>query len=110
MKKTIAQKSHPMTRNRSLTERKALTTVPWKCLPAASSRTMRGRPHRKTEITYGMRYAPPPFCPTTAEKRQMLAMPTAEPIAARMNPFRDDHCSMLSVHACSLWYAHLLYS
>jgi hypothetical protein len=58
------------------------------------SRIMSGSPKTKTAMKYGMRYAPPPFCPRTAENRQMLPIPTAAPIAARINPMCDDQRSM----------------
>jgi hypothetical protein len=38
----------------------------------------------------GIRYAPPPFRPTTDGKRQIFPIPTAAPVAARINPVRDD--------------------
>jgi hypothetical protein len=47
-------------------------------------------------IRNGMRYAPPPFCPTTDENLHMFPIPTADPIAARIKPNFDDHFSILS--------------
>ena len=90
----MAESSHPMARNCGRTAPNALTTVPRNRRPIVISRTISGRTKTKTAIKYGMRYAPPPFCPSTAEKRQMLPRPTAAPMAARMNPICDDQRSM----------------
>jgi hypothetical protein len=42
-----------------------------------------------------MRYAPPPFCPSTDENLQIFPIPIADPIAARRNPEVDDQRSMI---------------
>ncbi len=46
----IAQRSQPTVANLLLTDRNALTTVPWKCRPIASSRIMSGMAKANTAM------------------------------------------------------------
>ena len=48
-------------------------------------------PAVRSATRYGSMKAPPPFSYATYGNRQMLPSPTAEPIAARMNTFRDEN-------------------
>ena len=44
------------------------------------------KPISATNIKYGIRYEPPPYIDTLVGNIQILPIPTAEPIQARMNP------------------------
>ena len=44
------------------------------------------KPISATNMKYGIRYDPPPYIDTLVGNIQILPIPTAEPIQARMNP------------------------
>jgi hypothetical protein len=71
--------------------RNAETTSVRRRRPTASSSASSGTAQPAAASRYGTRYAPPPFCPTTAENRQMFPSPTAAPTVTRTNPSPEDH-------------------
>lgn len=54
--------------------------------PSANSPMTPVEPMRMTQMKYGMRNVMPPQMETMMGKRQMLPMPTAEPMQARIKP------------------------
>lgn len=57
--------------------------------PSANSPMTPVEPMRMTQMKYGMRNVMPPQMETMMGKRQMLPMPTAEPMQARIKPHLD---------------------
>ena len=55
-------------------------------LPSANSAITRGIDQAKRKNNHGTRKVPPPFAPTIRGKRQMLPVPIAAPIAAKIKP------------------------
>ena len=64
-------------------------TVPVRLrLPRANSAMISGIDQRKRKINQGTRKEPPPLAPTILGKRQMLPVPIAAPIVAKIRPMR----------------------
>ena len=57
--------------------------------PKAISPITPVEPMMTTKMSYGIRKVAPPYWETRAGKSQMLPIPTAEPMQARMNPHLD---------------------
>ena len=70
-------------------------------LPNANSAIIKGTDHKNKKISHGTRNEPPPFAPTILGNRQMLPVPIAAPIVAKINPSRPLNSSELeSPDAC----------
>ena len=57
-------------------------------LPIAYSAMTNGIDHANKKISQGTRNVPPPLAPTIRGKRQMLPVPIAAPIEAKIRPIR----------------------
>ena len=63
-------------------------------LPMAYSAMTSGMDHANRKINQGMRKVPPPFAPTMRGKRQMLPVPIAAPMEAKIRPRRPLNWSL----------------
>ena len=72
--------------------------------PSANSPITPVEPMRMTQMKYGIRNVMPPQRETMMGKRQMLPMPTAEPMQARIKPHLDlkpSRCVVVCLSAIS---------
>ena len=75
-------------------------TVPTRVrLPIANSAMTKGMDQMNRKNSHGMRKVPPPLAPTMRGKRQMLPVPIAAPMAAKMRPTRPLNWSLFSTRA-----------
>jgi hypothetical protein len=63
-------------------------------LPMAYSAMTSGMDHAKKKISHGIKNIPPPFAPTIRGNRQMLPVPMAAPIEAKIKPRRPLNWSL----------------
>ena len=86
---------NPIQANRRPAKIRKVPMVPVRLrLPMAYSAMTSGMDHAKRKINHGIRKVPPPFAPTIRGNRQMLPVPMAAPMEAKMRPRRPLNWSL----------------